>query len=94
MSTQFAYLFEDDPSERSGWLTLLWRRLGPEGIRRRADEREQALDNMNRIREIEWSWREACEGNGLGRQIFTPSGPTMAVPMIGRVTLGLDLSAG
>jgi hypothetical protein len=40
------------------------------------------------IGEIERLWREACEGCGLCQWISTASGWTVAIPTIGRVTLG------
>ena len=45
-------------------------------------------DETLRIGEIRWRWRQACEGAGLGRLVYAPSGPATTVPRIGRIELG------
>jgi hypothetical protein len=68
-------------------LAGLWRRFGPERVRRRADERDRAIDDAYQAGEIRWQWREASIGAGLGQLVFTPSGPTVSVPVVTRVDL-------
>ena len=55
-----------------------------ERARRRAQER---ADNTA-ISELRWQWRSACQGTPLAPIIYTPSGPSRAVPIIGHVNLG------
>jgi hypothetical protein len=45
-------------------------------------------DEKLRAGEIRWRWRQACEGAGLSRLVYPPSGPARAVPRIGQVDLG------
>lgn len=72
--------------EPQAWRLPTWfRRLD---ARERADRRDRAEDAAQRVGEIKWLWRQACEMSGLARMIFIPSGPTMSIPLIGRVTLG------
>jgi hypothetical protein len=44
--------------------------------------------NFWRVREIKRLWRQACEGYDVCQRIHTPTGWTVAVPSIGKVTLG------
>jgi hypothetical protein len=78
------------PSEtlwRDSPLAGLWRRFGPERVRRWAEERDRAIDDSHQAAEIRWRWREAATGAGLGQLFFTPSGATMSVPVVTRVEL-------
>jgi hypothetical protein len=68
------------------WAQLLRRWFHPQEPR--AQKRDQAIDDAQRIGDIRWQWRQACEVTGLGRLTFTPSGPVMTIPMLGRVRLG------
>jgi hypothetical protein len=68
-------------------LAGLWRRFGPERVRKRAEERDRAIDDAYRAGEIRWRWREASIGAGLGQLVFTPSGATVSVPVVTRVEL-------
>jgi hypothetical protein len=52
--------------------------------RRRNRERADA----ELISELRWQWRSACAGTSLSQVVYTPSGTTRAVPMIGHVDLG------
>lgn len=45
-----------------------------------------------RISELRWQWRSACTATSLSQMIYTPSGMTRAVPMIGQVDLGPSVS--
>lgn len=54
----------------------------------RADRRLRVEDDAQRVGDLKWRWRQACEVTGLGRMTFMPSGPTVSIPLIGRVTLG------
>jgi hypothetical protein len=44
--------------------------------------------DTERIRDLKWQWRCACEGSSLAAFIYTPSGVTKAVPQITAVELG------
>jgi hypothetical protein len=66
----------------------MWRRFQSAGARNRAVQRDRAIVDAQRIGDIKWQWRQACELSGLGQLVFTPSGPAMAIPMIGQVSLG------
>jgi hypothetical protein len=68
-------------------LAGLWRRFGPERVRKRVEERDRAIDDEYRAGEIRWRWREASIGAGLGQLVFTPSGATVSVPVVTRVQL-------
>lgn len=68
-------------------LAGLWRRFGPERVRRWAEERDRAIDDAYRAGEIRWQWREASIGAGLAQLVFTPSGATVSVPVVTRVDL-------
>jgi hypothetical protein len=54
----------------------------------RARRRERERDKAEMISELRWQWRSACTGTALAPMIYTPSGPTRAVPLIGHVDLG------
>jgi hypothetical protein len=64
----------------------LWPRSGR--ARRRAQER--AVSRL--VSEVRWVWRSACQGTPLAQVVYTPSGPTRAVPQIGHVDLGPPIS--
>lgn len=68
---------DDGTAHRWGW---------PRSERARRRERERADAEM--IGEIRWQWRSACTGSSLAQIVYTPSGPTRAIPMIGDVDLG------
>jgi hypothetical protein len=83
------YIQRTDPSDTdSGRGFDFWRPFRGRGTGSRARRREQAIDEKMCIGDIRWQWRQACRVTGLGRLIYTPSGPTMSVPRVGRVTLG------
>jgi hypothetical protein len=85
------YRMDDFPAhsvERPGWAARLADWFRPQQFRERAYRRDRAADEAQRINEIKWLWRQACEVSGLGRLVFVPSGPAMSIPMIGQVTLG------
>jgi hypothetical protein len=54
----------------------------------RALRRDLAAIEAEQVGDIKWRWRQACEHSGLGRLIFTPSGPALSFPLIGHVVLG------
>ena len=58
----------------------------PRSERARRRDRERADAEM--ISEIRWSWRSACAGTPLAPMVYTPSGPSRAVPLIDHVDLG------
>ncbi len=62
----------------------------PRSERARRRYRERADAEL--IRELRWQWRSACTNTPLAPMIYTPSGPTRAVPMIGHVDLGPPIS--
>jgi hypothetical protein len=66
-----------------------WRPIAAlrERVRRRAAERERAVDDAHLAGEIRWRWREASIGAGLGDLVYTPSGATMSLPIVMRVDL-------
>lgn len=72
----------DDDTTRTGF----WPRSGR--ARRRAQER--AVSRM--VSEVRFVWRSACQGTPLAPIVYTPSGPTRAVPQIGHVDLGPPIS--
>ena len=74
--------------EQANGVTRVARWFRPQEIRERARRRDQAVNDARRIGDIKWQWRQACELSGLARLVFTPSGPTMFIPVIGRVTPG------
>lgn len=75
----------DGPESRAARLARWFR---PQEFQERARRRDRAADDAQLIGDIKWQWRQACEQSGLGRMIYTPSGPTMSFPLIGRVDLG------
>jgi hypothetical protein len=62
----------------------------PRSERARRRDRERADAEL--INELRWQWRSACTGTSLAQMIYTPSGPTRAVPMIESVHLGPPVS--
>jgi hypothetical protein len=88
MTLQLAGYDAPVPTERLAPVTALWRRFRPDGLRARALDRDRAIDDAQRVADIKWQWRKACEVSGLGRLVYTPSGPSMSMPVIGRVELG------
>ena len=54
--------------------------------RARRRNRDRAETEM--INDLRWQWRSACAGTSLAQLVYTPSGPTRAVPVIGHVDLG------
>ncbi len=58
----------------------------------RARRRLRARADAERIGELRWHWRSACTATALSQMIYTPSGPTRAVPTIGRIDLGPPVS--
>lgn len=63
-------------TSRLARLLLPWRRPGP------------SVDDVVRTADIRWRWRQACEGSGLTKLTYTASGPTISVPLIGRIEPG------
>ena len=66
----------------------MWGRFQSAGARNRAAQRDRAVVDAQRIGDIKWQWRQACELSGLGQLMFTPSGQSMSIPLIGQITLG------
>jgi hypothetical protein len=58
----------------------------------RTRQREQAEADAELIRELRWQWRSVCAATSLSQMIYTPSGPTRAVPLIEHVDLGPPIS--
>ena len=54
----------------------------------RARQRDLERVDAELASEIRWQWRNACANTTLAPMIYTPSGATRAVPVIGRVDLG------
>jgi hypothetical protein len=77
-----------DPERETSFVAYLWHRFGPGGQQRRSQERDLRADQVDAVQEIAWSWRKACEGAGLSEPIQTPSGQSVGVPRVGRITLG------
>jgi len=75
-------------AQQPGRATRLARWFRPQEIRERARQRDQAVDDGQRILDLKWQWRQACDVSGLARLVFAPSGPTLSIPLIGRVSLG------
>jgi hypothetical protein len=65
-----------------------WRWPRSERARRWARERADA----ELISEIRWQWRNVCSNTPLAPVVYTPSGTTRAVPVIGHVDLGPPVS--
>jgi len=49
--------------------------------------RDRAIDDSDLAGELRWRWRKACEGAGVSRMTWTPSGWSEAVPVVVRTTL-------
>ena len=62
----------------------------PRSERARRRERERA--DAEQIGELRWLWRSACSGTPLAPMIYTPSGASRAVPVIGHIDLGPPVS--
>jgi hypothetical protein len=58
----------------------------PRSDRARRRDRERA--DAEAINELKWQWRSACQGTPLAPMVYTPSGPSRAVPIIGHIDLG------
>jgi len=54
----------------------------------RISRRERERADIERIAELRWSWRSACAGTPLAPMVYTPSGPSRAVPLIDHIDLG------
>jgi len=54
---------------------------------RGAERRVREFADVERISEIRWQWRNACWNTPLAPVVYTPSGTTRAVPVIGSVKL-------
>jgi hypothetical protein len=54
--------------------------------RTRRRDRERAAAEL--IKDLRWQWRSACSVSPLAHMIYTPSGPTRAVPLLGHVDVG------
>ena len=54
---------------------------------RGAERRVREFTNVERISEIRWQWRNACSNTPLAPAVYTPSGTTRAVPVMGNVEL-------
>jgi hypothetical protein len=74
----------DQTDSLNGGTTRAWGWPRSERARRREQERADA----ELIGELRWLWRSACSGTALAPIVYTPSGPTRAVPLIGHVDLG------
>jgi hypothetical protein len=88
MSVDRVDAFPTPSVERTDRVSRLVRWFRPQEFRERALRREQAADDALRVGDLKWRWRQACERSGLARLVYTPSGPSMAIPLIGRVTPG------
>ena len=58
----------------------------------RTRQREQAEADAELIRDLRWQWRSVCAATSLSQMIYTPSGPSRAVPLIEHVDLGPPIS--
>jgi hypothetical protein len=54
----------------------------------RAQRRERERADAELISEVRWLWRSACAGTPLAPMVYTPSGPSRAVPRIDHVDPG------
>jgi len=54
----------------------------------RARRRDRQRSESELIAELKWQWRSACQGTALAPMVYTPSGPSRVVPIIGHVDLG------
>jgi len=75
--------FPTRPVERTGGPSRLARWFADRALRR-----DLAAIEAEQVGDIKWRWRQACEHSGLGRLVFTPSGPAVSFPLIGQVVLG------
>jgi hypothetical protein len=66
----------------------MWRRFQPVERQSRAWQRDRAIVDAQLVGDIKWQWRQACEYSGLARMVYSPTGPTTSIPMIGKVSLG------
>jgi len=85
-------LFEGIKERRKAGRDKQERARAPKGLRssiRRARQRRE-LENANAeaINEIRWLWRKACVDTPLSPMVYTPSGPSRAVPVVDHVSLG------
>ena len=58
----------------------------------RARRRAREWADAELVGEIRWQWRNACSSTPLAPIVYTPSGTTRAVPVIGHVDLGPPVS--
>ena len=65
---------------------------GSSGWSDRARRRERERAEAELIAELHWQWRSVCQGTSLAQMIYTPSGPTKAIPMIGHIDVGPPVS--
>jgi hypothetical protein len=61
---------------------------GSSGRTDRARRRERERADAELISEVRWMWRSACAGTPLAPMVYTPSGPSRAVPLVDHVDLG------
>jgi hypothetical protein len=61
---------------------------GSSGWADRARRRKRDRADAELISEIRWMWRSACAGTPLAPMVYTPSGPSRAVPLVDHVELG------
>jgi hypothetical protein len=54
----------------------------------RAHKRDRQRAESQQMSELRWQWRSACTGTPLAQMIYTPSGPTRAVPIVDHIDLG------
>lgn len=88
MSEYVVNSFATRDEESAGPAVRLARWFRPQEFRARARRRERAEDEAQLIGDIKWQWQQACHRSGLGHMIYTPSGPHLSFPLIGRVDLG------
>ncbi len=77
-------VFSNDETAAPGGLGWWWTE--------RARKRDHARVNAELVNNLKWQWRSACAATSLAQMIYTPSGPTRAVPMIAHVDLGPPIS--
>jgi len=58
----------------------------------RARRRDRERADAELISDLRWQWRSACTASSLSQMIYTPSGATRSIPMIGHVDLGPPVS--
>jgi hypothetical protein len=61
-------------------------------VSERARRRERERAEAEQIAELRWLWRGACSGTPLAPMIYTPSGASRTVPVIGHIDLGPPVS--